>query len=385
MRLAVLGLGPAGAMVALRAAARGWKVEAYDPRGLRQWSATYGLIEHQLPAWLEPFLSPATSMQATDARGKLRPLPFCYRMLDNAAVYHALDRLCAQAQVRISTTAITHASQCKADAVIDCRGANVRSAVWQVAVGWVIAHPPPENQPVFMDWRPSGPYSDDPPSFLYIQRAHGAWLWEETILATADECTDAATRQRLTATLRARLSTRLCALGIDAAAADEEVVFIPMGTVGRPVPGARACGAKAGQINPATGYSVGDTARGVDALLDELDPTQRRASTVQLRRAAQSGVARAQRWLAHALRNVGAQLIVSASGADLRDFFGCFFTLPAADQLAYITGENGVAVARTMWRLRGRVGLGHGFLRPLWTRPWSILPPALLRSSSRRQ
>ncbi|WP_151528745.1 MULTISPECIES: lycopene cyclase family protein [Corynebacterium] len=383
MRIAILGLGPAGAMVALRAAARGWEIDAYDPRGLQQWSATYGLIDHQLPAWLEPLLGPPTPMQSSGTSGQLQPLPFCYRMLDNAAVHGAVERLCRADRFRVHTAAVHSAADVSADAIIDCRGANPHRALWQVAVGRLLPAAPPQDTPVFMDWRQPTTQQQLPPSFLYTQRVQGQWLWEETILATDIDCTDAASRRHLLALLRERLNIRLADHLPDpragaAAQQDEEIVFIPMGTYGRPLPGAWACGARAGSINPATGYSVADTARSVDPLLDRLAAAEH--SVLPALRVPQP-----RRWLAHLLRNIGAQLITQASGPQLQDFFGRFFSLPAADQLAYVTGEDPWAVARTMVRLQSRISLRHPFLCPLWRRPWAIVLPALLRSSTKRR
>lgn len=75
MHIAVLGLGPAGSVLAHRAVARGWTVDGYDPAcrdtdgspTLPEWRSTYGLPVAALPDWansLIPFSSVSPGLSA---------------------------------------------------------------------------------------------------------------------------------------------------------------------------------------------------------------------------------------------------------------------------------------------------------------------------------
>lgn len=352
MRVHILGLGPAGVIAGLRAVARGWEVHGYDPQGLRVWEATYGMLDSGLPGWFSEFLGPPQTLDVKTPRP--RRLPFRYRMLRN-------DQLVASARGMQIHACSAAPSDFPDDYVIDCRGAQAAGALWQVAVGYVLSDAP---APLFMDWT-SPTVAACPPSFLYVQPVAEGWLYEETILATAADCRQPEVREELVELLQGRLRQRM-AVGDGAGCDGEpaELVFIPMGTrYAQPRnPKHRNFGARAGMVNPATGYSVGAAASAVDELLDGLgEPAQ-------------------QARVAHFLRNVGGQLIAQASQATLRDFFDCFFRLPAEHQVAYLVGNDGWAVAKTMWRLRQETTLRHEFLKPLFRTPWRIVVPAWRRS-----
>ena len=89
-RINVIGLGPAGAILALRAAERGWQVHGYDPGSRPEaagadawpaWPATYGAFAPEIPDWAGSIFSPAESIRVTPTPGSTTPLGFCYRMM----------------------------------------------------------------------------------------------------------------------------------------------------------------------------------------------------------------------------------------------------------------------------------------------------------------
>ena len=343
------GLGPAGALLAIRAAQRGYSVVAYDPavdlNRATPFPGTYGVFSTQIPAWADALFTPLTPLEVVAGLPTTRrTLGFEYRMLDQAAVVKALR----ESDVRVVAEYVPDGHP-----AVDCTGApRTDAALWQLAVGWFFSdRDAPRPQPVFMDWTDAEAQDQHAaPSFCYIQRTSEGWLYEETILAT--HCpADPVEQQKVLDVLRNRLAERIARMGLDPESVSrEEQVSIPMGTRRRHKE--RKFGAAAGFINPATGYSLGHALEAADDVLDG-------------RRLGGN--------LAYVLRQVGGELIARADGATLQDFFGHFFALDTERQLAYLSGRDGLAVARTMWALREGTGLSHEFLQPLFRRPWQVM------------
>ncbi|WCZ36555.1 Lycopene beta cyclase [Corynebacterium heidelbergense] len=378
LRIAVIiGLGPAGAIAALRARARGMGVLALDhrleenPTELPEWPATYGLVDAEVPGWAEEFVRPAHEIRVvTTAR---RTPDFGYRMLDSSALRQAV----VDAGVTLIRGTERHVpevlGQVRRDnpgaevLLIDCRGARPDGReLWQVAYGMVLRGRSAQVQPTFMDWRPVEARVA-PASFLYIQPVDGGMLWEETVLATDQRPEDL--RELLADRLRQRL--RSAGVAGDVETVDTEFVAIPMGLregswarrrrilVDANPPRAVEYvpfGSRGGLVHPASGYSVGAAMQAVDEVL--AGTTRRRALGVDM---------------AFYLRLVGARLIARASPETLQDFFDAFFRMSRECQLAYLTGHHPLAVAATMWQLRAYTGFWHPFLRPLVTHPRAVL------------
>ena len=342
--LVLKGLGPASALLAIRAAQRGFSVIAYDPAydvdSLSPFPGTYGVFSTQIPAWADALFGSPTELDVVvGSPPSRRTLGFGYRLLDQAAVAEALRAT----GVRIVPEVLPDGVE-----AVDCTGApRTDVALWQLAVGWFLPgdDAPSHSTSIFMDWSGADRHAGDvAPSFCYVQRTAHGWLYEETILAT--HCSAEADSQELVfEALRARLADRIGTRPV----MREELVSIPMGTRRRHKE--RKFGAAAGFINPATGYSLGHALEVADEFLDGKRSGGR---------------------LAYVLRQVGGELIARADGATLQDFFGHFFALDTRAQLAYLSGQNGVAVARTMWALREGTGLRHAFLQPLFRHPWSV-------------
>lgn len=384
MHIAVLGLGPAGALLAHRAVTRGWTVDGYDPAcgevdgvpALPVWRSTYGVPLAGLPDWARDTLA------VEGGSGQLTVHTPALRRLDHGA-YGLLDRDRVRRQladgIRLHRQRVSDAdipalrAATGADAVVDCRGVVDRpGAVRQVAYGLFL---PPEvavaagtTPGEFMDWRPSpavtagdGTRTDGaPPSFLYVQRTADAVLVEETVLATRDRTRD------LLPELRRRLVARLG----DAAdrAVGYETVHFPMDRRRRPwylgpdADGYATFGAAGGLTHPATGYSVGAAAAAADTVLDQLVdgvPHRRRCSAA----------------LAWRLRLLGADLIVRADGDVLPRFFDAFFRLPVHLQRGYLEGQDALPVAAAMVSLARFPQDVLPFLRPLPRAVYYTLKP----------
>lgn len=353
-QLVLKGFGPAAALLAIRAVQRGFSIVAYDPSftvgSPTPFPGTYGVFTPQIPSWADPLFGPPTPLGiAAGSPPRQRVLGFTNRMLDQEAVVETLDRY----GVQIIPEALPDGMS-----AIDCTGApRTDVALWQLAVGWFFpfdnfdfAPTHPKANGVLMDWAvPDLKDPSAPPSFFYAQRTSEGWLFEETILATHCNA-DPASQQELFTLLRERLAQRCSWKRLtEEQVIREEQVSIPMGTRRRHK--GKKFGAAAGFINPATGYSLGHALEAVDEFLDDRPLGG---------------------WAAYTLRQIGGELIARADGETLQDFFGHFFALDTRRQLAYLTGRDGLAVARTMWALRKGAGLRHKFLRPLFCQPWSV-------------
>lgn len=395
-RINIIGLGPAGAILALRAAQRGWQVHGYDP-GSRPdaagagawpaWPATYGAFAPEVPDWAAGFFSPAEAIRVIPTPGSTKQLGFSYRMMAKDALRARAAEAVRHAGGSLHAEAIAEDQLADMPGLtVDCRGAATGGALWQIAVGYVLRPVRGSSAtlsealttPTLMDWTasPAANPRGANPSFLYVQRLPEGWLAEETILASTTRPSDVDF-----ALLRARLEARLARLQgqgwrEELEIADEELVSIPMGTTaaGSAV---HTFGARDGFIHPATGYSVGTALQEVDGFLNRADlaPTGIRRVGLSF-----AGLARrANVTLARALRRIGSLLVAEAGTTDVQSFFAAFFSLPTADQLAYLSGRSGLRTSRTMWRLRKNTGWTHPVLLPLYRRPWRYLRFGLQR------
>lgn len=394
-RINVIGLGPAGALLALRAAQRGWQVHGYDP-GSRPtaagadawpaWPATYGAFAPEVPAWAEELFSPAEAIRVTPTPGSTKQLGFRYRMMAKDALRARAAEAVRHAGGSLHAEAIAEDQLADLPGLtVDCRGAATGGALWQIAVGYVLRPVRGSSAtlsealttPTLMDWTasPAAEPGDSKPSFLYVQRLPEGWLAEETILASTSRPTESNY-----ALLRSRLEARLASLQgegwrAELQIAEEELVAIPMGTTAAGS-GVLAFGARDGFIHPATGYSVGTALQEVGGFLDRVEAQHAGAKRARAKHsgAKLTGTARrANVTLARALRRIGSLLVAEAETADVQSFFAAFFSLPPADQLAYLSGRSGLRTARTMWRLRKNTGWTHPVLLPLYRRPWRYL------------
>lgn len=367
MHIAVVGLGPAGSLLAHRAVHRGWTVDGYDPAcggtdidpSLPSWRSTWGLPVAALPDWARdviPFAGLCEDLRAYTPA--LHRLDYGrYGVIDRSALRSRLSPGIRLHRQRVDTLT---ARALGVDAVIDCRGVIDRpGSIRQVAYGLFlpvdIARDAGISPGVFMDWRPAPGASADraDPGFLYVQSTGDSVLVEETVLATRTP-----TRELLP-TLKARLHARLGPV-VESAIGSETVHF-PIDRRRRPwylgadEHGTATFGAAGGLTHPATGYSVAAAAAAADTALDQLV----------------EGVAHRGRWsaaLAWRLRLLGSELIVRAGDGDvLPRFFDAFFRLPPGLQRGYLDGQNAAPVAAAMVSLAAFPRQALPFLRPLPT------------------
>lgn len=372
MHIAVVGLGPAGALLAHRAACLGWTVDGYDPacgtgpdagETLPRWRNTYGMFLEDLPSWAREalvFSAVVPEPQVHTAHSR-RLHGRTYAIVDCDATTRRLHH----PGIRLHRRKVDAPDprELGVDVVVDCRGVVDRpGAIRQVAYGVVV--PELQDAPsVFMDWRPAavpGPQDAGPPSFLYVQPVAGGTLYEETVLVTR-----AATRETLEV-LQRRLEQRLG--GLPGGHTLTETVHFPTdrrvrGWYSGVRDGVAVFGASGGLTHPATGYSVAASAATADRMLHLLShgalPRRERLSAA---------------W-AHRLRGFGAELLVLADAPTLRSFFDAFFGLPTHRQASYLAGQDAGRVALAMLALARHPRRVLPFLRNT---------PAALRRVARR-
>ena len=300
--IVVLGAGPAGLTIAEASAARGASLAIVAPEPHAGWTPNYCVWADELPqTW-------AASVEWRWARARVetalgaRQLERSYVKLDTARLQSMLSGELRRHGARFvdgAATALEHDAEqtlvrlrdgktIRARVVIDASGArsrfvrrsHARVPALQVAYGALIhapGHPFDPAEAVLMDFRPASPRLGDPPSFLYaLPLDQDRVFLEETSLAHRPGVD--------IAKLRARLETRLAALGLqDCEVLAEEHCVIPMG-LGLPLPRQDVLpfGAAASMVHPASGYLMSQIARKAEpvalALVEALETGGRQAA-----------------------------------------------------------------------------------------------------------
>ncbi|MFD4180251.1 lycopene cyclase family protein [Rhodococcus sp. NPDC058514] len=344
--LVVVGLGPAGRVLAHRAAAAGLDVIAVDPHPDRRWTPTYAAWSDELPAWLDREAVIAALVERPrvwTTRERVLSRPYC--VFDNDGLLAALDlggaRVLAGTAATVETDRVIlqDGTRIRARQVIDARGAgHTHGLAEQTAYGVVVSGEAAspvvaDGEAWFMDWRTdNGAPPDEPRSFLYAVPLGGdRMLLEETCLAGRPALSQAVLRRRLEARLHAR--------GVPVSAhADRERVRFPV-QVPRGAAEVAAFGARAGLMHPGTGYSVAASLSAADevarAIVAGGDPMA----------ALWPPSARAVR----GLREVGLRALLRLPPPLTGDFFEAFFDLPAGRQRAYLSARaDPLAVSAAM-------------------------------------
>ena len=275
--VAVIGLGPAGRVLASRCAVAGMTTLAIDPDPHCVWARTLSLWGDQLPSWLSRDVCASwTSAPSIIGRSSNR-LHRPYVVLDNARLQQELPIDDVTVEPRSIPDDEVKTLDTRARVVVDCRGARSSGAL-QVAYGIVVnsedALPALDgHDALFMDWRDD--YSPDDVAdhtFLYaFPMGGGRTLLEETALATS-RLTDPLVLER-------RLLSRLRARGVkDAVLArplTTERVKFPLRT--EPKSGSAfndegfyAFGTAGGYGHAATGYSIGAVLEAADTVAGAL-------------------------------------------------------------------------------------------------------------------
>lgn len=214
---------------------------------------------------------------------------------------------------------------------------------------------------VLMDWRPApGADTDDlEPSFLYVMpQSGGEVFFEETILIGPRRDPEA-----LRARLLARLQTRFDDVQWCTNEAGDpriEHCVIPMNApLQRPTTHA-VFGAAAGAIHPATGYSVGWSARHAPKVAAAIrDGLQQRLAPDALANKVDQVL-----WTADALRKrhlllAGAEVLKDLTPQDVSHFFAAFFAQDPSKWMAFMTrDQEAAAVLGAMWGTFAHAPLG---------------------------
>lgn len=384
--VAVVGLGPAGRMLAHRAATAGARVLAVDPVPERPWTQTLAGWEEQLPEWV-PAAARGARAHAPEIRADDRyPIAHDYVVLDNEALRAALPL----DHVRVEARAVTDAELAglPARVVVDARGSRPApdrpdstrphanpyadervplQRAFGVRVSAAEAAPVlADAEAVLMDWRPCNGerrWGRITPTFLYvIPLPDGGYLLEETCLAGLPGPDHDSLRRRLRERLRHH-GVRLSALetadrSIKAPDSGQggvfEYVTIPMLQAPRRTAGPGAdrvvrFGSAGAQHNPVTGYSVFASLGGVDRVVERLAggaPMPSPRLTPLVRRVAQRAVLRLAPDQVMALFDAFGRLPAdrqravfdpaAGAGEVLAAFAGQFWRMPPASKAALI-------------------------------------------------
>ncbi|MFM9376064.1 lycopene cyclase family protein [Gordonia sp. VNK21] len=350
--LLVVGAGPAGRALAHRAGAAGLSVRLVDPAPHRPWTQTVGMFTDDLPSWLDRSVIAAADETIVVFTPHRRVVGRGYCILDTAALQQALTLhtvsvvTAAAAWVSSSAVRLADGRLLTARTVIDARGNRAAAVPHQRAYGVRLHHDGPAPM-VLMDWSRSPAAA---PTFSYrVRLSPTAMLVEETSLAACDG--------PAAAVLALRNRPHQIAAAGDAgvpgdAGGEPELVDFPLHPARLPwrVPagGALAFGAGGGQMHPASGYSIAESLRSAELLAGAL------AAGADPRRALWPPAARRT----YLLRLLGLQVLLRLDGAELCRFFDAFFSLPVADQRAYLsTRDDPAGLARTMLAVFARAGM----------------------------
>lgn len=385
----VVGLGPAGRILAHRLARAGASVAAIDPHPDRRWFQSFGGWQHQLPTWFDGgaigsvantvVLRTATQRPEAESRPEprsrtgvnMRPqATMAGREHRVAGRYVMLDTAAFQDSLTLDGVRV-HAERVDGDLdragiVVDCRGttplgfgrqrgthASRRRLPQQTAFGCrvsaEVAAPMLQGaDAVLMDWRPyhgGSSWGRERASFCYlVPLADGSVLIEETCLAGDPALS--------TGELRRRLGVRAAGFGIASAELSGQLPeFVQIAVLRRPRPGI-GFGAAGPQLNPISGYSVFASLQQVDALVSSLLSGRLPADTSAraLRRTALgallhlSGDATMALFDAFGRLDPTAQRAVLQPDASARALVGAFWSQWAAMPLAGKLGLIGATV-----------------------------------------
>lgn len=340
--LAVVGAGPAGRSLAHRALAAGLRVAVIDPAPDGIWSATYGVYTADLPDWFDDSAIAAAAPSVTVFTPTERVIPHGYAILNTAVFQRTLGidgadvHACFALAVTASTVACSNGRQLRATHVVDARGARSvdhQSRPRQTAAGSVV--PSDDASMVLMDWRPAcRTVPDATRSFSYrVALGGGRRLVEETCLAGNPPIdVDALTERN-----RARSGRPLVNDALDEAV---DFPLLACTTPWRRVDaGPLLFGAAGGLMNPATGYSVGQSLQATDVVVGAIVAGRDPHDALWPRRAR----------LAYRLRVLGLTVLLSLDSDDEVTFFDAFFRIDPRLQHRYLCGrDDAVGVLRAM-------------------------------------
>ena len=319
--LIIVGVGPAGAALGYRATQRGWRVLGIDPT--TSWDKTLGLWADEIPDWLQHL--PVTRSTPSVHTSRRRSLQREYAIIDGPAWRAGLVSFPVEQEAATIVDAHTVTTETggsyRARWVVDTRGPTAQpGAAAQQALGLFSQQ---DEQAVWMDLRQTTP--EPPPSFCYQIPTPRGMLNQETILITRH------------AVPWEELERRLAARGIANTNVVEKVLF-PMDIAPYTGP-AVPFGARAGLLNPVTGYSVGTALSLVDATVDALSTGARLPWEQRGFRLDRHLLRRAQR------------VLLDLEPADTAEFFDALFQLPTETQRRFLTLGDWWGTVKGMWQM----------------------------------
>ncbi len=353
----VLGAGPAGLALASALTAHGLSVITVD-RSIGegpsiQWPNTYGVWRDDLRAVnLGHAAQQASTTTVIRTETEWRSLAKSYTLLDNEVVVATLldrandDLLTLRhgtAAFVVQTNETTAADLIDGERIegrllFDCRGVDPGDAATHQVAGGIVARLrtpyAPGNATVLMDW--AGP-ARAAGSFCYAipQPSVGpdVWLIEETILATrtaaptTPESLRDIARQRIEHSLVEELATEDVMIPLDAHRPND------LRNVGL------AFGARAGYVNPISGYSVMTSLRRADRVAEAA------AQSIRLPQNIRSGAVSGTIWTAtdsrrRRIERAGLNVVADKDQLSCRQFFETFFGLPTNSWFSYLRGDQ---------------------------------------------
>ena len=383
----IAGAGPAGLLLGAALCQRGVRVCIVAPAPTAMWPENHASwLDELAAAGLGDFLLPRwDSVVMLTSTGTRIPIPKGYGLVDKKALQaHLLGQL-QDANASLVTARIldvdTGAASTRVQLddgtslvgtlVVDATGGHLRDpshapTLFQTALGvWLRATPKPSSgltskDMVLMDWR-RAPCDDAiaVPTFVYAMPfGDRRWFVEETVLIGPTMEPES---------LRARLLARIDLLfddvtfEVDASGAPhQERCIIGMNAPFPAATGPLPFGASAGAIHPATGYSVGWSARKAPVVAEAI------ARGLFAREAPDtiSAAAFAAMWSADERKTrelllAGAEVLVGLQAAAVGNFFAGFFAQPSALWLAFMTRTGSFSqVFSAMWHTFANAPVG---------------------------
>ncbi|MCQ4118521.1 lycopene cyclase family protein [Rhodococcus tibetensis] len=348
--VAIVGLGPAGRALAYRATTHGLTVVTIDPHPARNWTATYGAWEDELPHWLPQAAIATRTPQPTAWTTRRHAIERTYCVLDTPLLQSMLSEgtaaVIAGRAVDLSPTAVllSDGTSVGAHVVVDARGTgDSPDLAQQTAYGVAVdadtaAGALGGEDALFMDWRTdNGTSTSDQPSFLYaVPLSADRFLLEETCLVGRPALAVSELATRLHRRLRHR------GVSVPSHSDVERVRFAvePPHDAGREGNGQVRFGARAGLMHPSTGYSVAASLSCADALVRDL---------------AEGTSGRLWPWRARtvaSLRSIGLRVLLRLDAESVPEFFEHFFDLPPHLQVAFLSDRaNPTATLSAMRRM----------------------------------